>query len=300
MKLAGSHRALPADSEQRMILPDLVADPREHRPVRIRLDLRRMRGLSPGDAPRKRTNASRSLPRMAMVPTRTIAALAATTAMRRRVELARRSSTTTSATSAVASPSTEAIARATIVRARRSRAPPRRAADRAEAAARRRRRPRRAMPRPRARRSPRRRKRRLAPARPCPQEDLRAEELRQADGGRRTRSRAERPEREHEVAPPPDQQRQGRCEQRVLRDLRRGDAVRVPRVRGGVRAAIGDLDEHPHEEEPTATTATGGATAARSHHGIRDDTATTTTASTAKSDRYAFTVVERSRRRTGW
>ena len=76
-------RSLPADAEEWMVEPDVPAEPREQRPVRVRLDLRRGCAALPGFAPRKRANASRSLPRIATAPTRTTSDAAPTTTSRR-------------------------------------------------------------------------------------------------------------------------------------------------------------------------------------------------------------------------
>ena len=87
-----------------------------------------------------------------------------------------------------------------------------------------------------------------APDRPR-QEDVGAEELRDAHGGGGGAPERERPDRQQQVAPPTQQQRHGGREERVFRELRRRDAVRSPRVGRGVHVPVPDGCDDPDDEE---------------------------------------------------
>ncbi len=91
--------------------------------------------------------------------------------------------------------------------------------------------------------------RRLPPSDGSSEEDVGAEELRHA-GHSRTRAPArDRPQRREQLASAPHEQRHRRSQQRVLGELRGGHPVRAPRIRGGMRVAVCDLDEHPGDEQ---------------------------------------------------
>ena len=252
-EVRGLGRSLPADAEQRVVLPDLEADPREQRAVRIGLDLRRLRRLACRERRRgSATNASRSLPRIAIAPTRTIAAAAPTTASRRGASSCRatqhrrerdergREPEHGRERAGDDRPEDAADDRDDRERPRRDAAAARATATSPTSSA---------APESAAKSADERNDACRLPTVPA-RKISRAEELRDADGRRDRAPEHERPERQHEVARAPDQQRQRRREQRVLRELRRRHSVRVPRVRRRVDVAVRDLDEHPGEEQP--------------------------------------------------